>query len=430
MATVEFLTPAALYAGHGGEAVQVDPTEKGVEFGQKLGIGASPQFEGLTIAAQFTVECDAILNAGLFVDKDAIFNATVDLCGALNVKDQNILIGNVDLPTDLTADGGGLTLLGDTGSDKTIKWLNATKAWTFNQDVGVQKQLSVGALTAPVADASIDLKATNKALLHNRLTTVQRDALAVVKGMVVYNTTTDDVEFYNGVSWVSMLGGNVTGAPSSTDNAIVRFNGTDGKNIQNSGVFIDDSGNLGVGSPNPSEKLEIDGNVKVNTVVDNTIYAQLSSSVNQEPADTNPTVITYNTQDALNGLTHSTTVNSGEITVDTAGIYFVSPQAQVGKDSGAVKTDFDMFLQVDRGSGFVDEPNLNIKFAIKDADITDVIISNFTIQLNVGDKIRMMQRVSTAAVGLGLKNTDPEVGPPTVPRTPSIIFTIYRVGGI
>ncbi len=147
-------------------------------------------------------------------------------------------------------------------------------------------------------------------------------------------------------------------------------------------------------------------------------------------ASTNPTVITYNIQDAIAGLTHSTSVNPGEITVDTAGIYFIAPQPQVGKTSGAAKTDFDMFLQIDRGAGFVDEPNSNIRLTIKDMDITDVIVLAFTVALNVGDKIRMMQRISSSAVGMGLKNSDAEVGPPTVPRTPSIIFSMHRVGGI
>lgn len=195
-------------------------------------------------------------------------------------------------------------------------------------------------------------------------------------------------------------------------------------------MTIQAGGNVGIGQTIPTEKLEVNGNIKATTIIDNTIFAQLNSSVDQLPTSTQPVVITYNTQDAINGLTHSTTTNAGEITIDTAGMYFVSPQPQVGKDSGGTKIDFDMFLQVNRGSGFVDEANSNIKLSIKDADITDVIVSAFTIQLNVGDKIRMMQRTSSAVVGMGLKNTDPVVGDPTVPRTPSIIFTMYRIGGI
>lgn len=42
-------------------------------------------------------------------------------------------------------------------------------------------------------------------------------------------------------------GGDIVGPASSTDNAIVRFDGTTGKLVQNSGVTIDDSGNVGIG---------------------------------------------------------------------------------------------------------------------------------------------------------------------------------------
>jgi len=160
------------------------------------------------------------------------------------------------------------------------------------------------------------------------------------------------------------------------------------------------------------------------------IFIQLSSSVDQTPVDTNPTVITFNTQDAIAGITHSTSVNPGEITIVTEGVYFISPQPQVGKTSGATKTDFDVFLQVDRGSGFVDAPNSNIKLTIKDSDITDVAVAAIGLSLNVGDKIRLMQRVSSSSVGMGLKATAAETGPPTIPATPAIILDMHRIGGL
>lgn len=45
-------------------------------------------------------------------------------------------------------------------------------------------------------------------------------------------------------SWASIVGGDVVGPASATDNAIARFDATTGKLIQNSGITIDDSGNL------------------------------------------------------------------------------------------------------------------------------------------------------------------------------------------
>ena len=53
----------------------------------------------------------------------------------LLVEDKNITIGNVAVPTDVTAAGGGITLLGAT--NKTITWNNSTDGWEFNQPIKV-----------------------------------------------------------------------------------------------------------------------------------------------------------------------------------------------------------------------------------------------------------------------------------------------------
>lgn len=52
--------------------------------------------------------------------------------------------------------------------------------------------------------------------------------------------------------------GNVTGPTSSTDNALVRFNGLTGAVLQNSGVLLDNSNNLsGLGSINLSGQIDV-----------------------------------------------------------------------------------------------------------------------------------------------------------------------------
>ena len=51
--------------------------------------------------------------------------------------------------------------------------------------------------------------------------------------------------------------GDVVGPASSTDNAIVRFDGTTGKLVQNSGVTIDDSGNMVVSVNSATDALRI-----------------------------------------------------------------------------------------------------------------------------------------------------------------------------
>jgi hypothetical protein len=50
----------------------------------------------------------------------------------LVVEDKNIVLANVATPTDITADGSGITILGST--DKTLNWVDATDAWTSSEN--------------------------------------------------------------------------------------------------------------------------------------------------------------------------------------------------------------------------------------------------------------------------------------------------------
>ena len=79
--------------------------------------------DSITIAQDLSVAGD------LFVSGSTV---TVE-ASTIIVEDKNIEIGSTDNPTDITADGGGITLKGDT--DKTILWSGAKDAWAFNTDV-------------------------------------------------------------------------------------------------------------------------------------------------------------------------------------------------------------------------------------------------------------------------------------------------------
>jgi hypothetical protein len=75
------------------------------------------------------------INNNLVVSGDLTVsgNTTIVNTETLQVEDKNIEIGKVATPTDVTADTGGITLLGDT--NKTIQWLNSTDAWTFSEHI-------------------------------------------------------------------------------------------------------------------------------------------------------------------------------------------------------------------------------------------------------------------------------------------------------
>ena len=59
----------------------------------------------------------------------------------ITVDDKNIELGAVATPSDVTADGGGLTLKGAT--DKTWNWVNSTDAWTSSEHIALATGKSV-----------------------------------------------------------------------------------------------------------------------------------------------------------------------------------------------------------------------------------------------------------------------------------------------
>jgi hypothetical protein len=64
---------------------------------------------------------------------DLTVNGTTTNINTTNlvIEDKNIILGDVAVPTDVTADGGGITLKGAT--DKTINWVDSTDAWTSSE---------------------------------------------------------------------------------------------------------------------------------------------------------------------------------------------------------------------------------------------------------------------------------------------------------
>lgn len=91
-----------------------------------------------------------------------------------------------------SAAGTSIRLFGtDTGSNT----LTLRMAWAENGNVGV-------GTNAPSDKAILHLSSTTKGFLPPVMTTVQRDAItSPPEGLMVYNTTTNKLNFYNGSSW-------------------------------------------------------------------------------------------------------------------------------------------------------------------------------------------------------------------------------------
>lgn len=85
-------------------------------------------FSGATIATFETT-------GNVTVGGDLTVNGTTTTVNSttVTVDDKNIELGSVATPTDITADGGGITLRGAT--DKTFNWVNSTDSWTSSEHI-------------------------------------------------------------------------------------------------------------------------------------------------------------------------------------------------------------------------------------------------------------------------------------------------------
>jgi hypothetical protein len=78
------------------------------------------------------------------VNNDLTVTGNLDVKGTVSfiesttvqVADKNLELGKVDTPTDITADGAGISVLGDT--TKTFNWVKDTAAWTSSEKLSHQ----------------------------------------------------------------------------------------------------------------------------------------------------------------------------------------------------------------------------------------------------------------------------------------------------
>lgn len=108
--------------------------------------------------------------------------------------------------------------------------------------------------TTDLVSGELGVNMTDKKVYINNGTSVVQigaGALAGLGDVNITSPTNGQSLVYNGTVWVNQTGagsGDVVGPSSATDNALVRFDGTTGKLIQNSTAILDDSGNLDVTS--------------------------------------------------------------------------------------------------------------------------------------------------------------------------------------
>lgn len=98
----------------------------------------------------------------------------------------------------------------------------------------------------PDNSAMLDIKSTNKGLLIPRMTTAQRDVItSPAAGLMIYNTSDNQFNFYNGSGWTT-VGSDNLGNHTASQNIQLNGNFLSNDGAANRGVKITNDGKVGI----------------------------------------------------------------------------------------------------------------------------------------------------------------------------------------
>jgi len=205
-ATAE-IAVSKLADGTARQLLQTDAAGTGVEWTSNIDVPGTLDVTGaVTFDGNLTVQGDLTVNG-----TEVIINTQT-----LEVEDKNVIIGKVATPTDVTADGGGITLKGTT--DKTITWLDATDAWTLSEHVSIASAKEYRIAGTKVLDAT----SLGSAVVSSSLTSVG------TIGTGVWNGTTIDTG-YGGTGQTSYTNGQLL--IGKTDGTLAKATITQGSGV-------------------------------------------------------------------------------------------------------------------------------------------------------------------------------------------------------
>jgi len=310
----------------------------------------------------------------------------------------------------------------------------------------------------PHSSAALEIVSTDKGLLIPRVTLSSSlnspsPVTSPAAGLLVYNSGANQEEgfyFWTGAIWNQLkpeAGSDVEGPSSSTDNAIVRFDGTDGSKIQNSSVILDDASNIsgvnnlstagftmptnagvdyvlvsdasGNGTWQEALPLDVeeeniliaegvntlnfmgavtvvdDGNNQTTITVTEPTFVeeiiQLSSTSTQDVnLFTTPFPIPWDVEDFKDNsaFSHSTTVNPSRITVLHNGIYEMNYMFSVKNDDNQRKTLRSRLSK--NGTTFLQGSECYSFTYSKFDDNSTHVSSSFLVELNTNDYLEIL----------------------------------------
>ena len=102
-------------------------------------------------------------------------------------------------------------------------------------------QVGIGT-NQPNTSAVLELQSTTKGFLPPRMTSLERDAIvSPAQGLIIYNTTTNCIEIYNGIGWLNtrnkiVYGPTVTSGDCQGEPEFIIFKGLEYRTVVSEGV--------------------------------------------------------------------------------------------------------------------------------------------------------------------------------------------------
>lgn len=250
----------------------------------------------------------------LIIGGDLVVNGTTTTISTndLIVKDKNIVLGNVASPSDVTADGGGITLKGTT--DKTFNWVDSTDSWTSSENIAL---------------------ASGKVFKINGTNILSSTNAYVTANYSLSTNNSDYLDNQHGSYYLAWE--NFTNKPNNFSTISI-----DNTDIEYAWVSTDGTSLV---PNNTAANLKFVSGVGANVAIDATNDAiRISHSATSSQASVNNSGATFIQDVTLDAMGHVTSLGSTTITPGTIG-------AQPAFIAGNVSESVSSVLTITNGSG-------------------------------------------------------------------------------
>jgi len=294
-------------------------------------------------SAQFQTSGNVIIGGNLTVNgtTNTINSTTV------TVDDKNIELGSTASPSDAGADGGGITLKGDT--DKTINWVNSTGYWTSNQGFDLTSGNAYHIAGTQVLDANnLDLESIN------------------INGSVISSNSNADISIQpSGTGVLKLSGLSIDGdVITSDDSTAIGF----GENVNINGS-LDVGTNLTLSNGTAVSAILDEDNMASDSASSLATQQSIKAYVDNAVGSLSSTTITEGNSSVIvsdsgsNGTMTVTADGNTEMTVTDAGMQLGGAGARVNSilDEDAFGSDSDTALATQQSiKAYVDAEDANI----------------------------------------------------------------------